>query len=569
MRNCRRNYQVEGITMNGYRILLVDDSPTYLAVSKHFLLEKKYEVFTAADRTTALEILEENKIDVLIVDWEMPQSDGISFVRVLRSGWKYFDLPIIVMTARNNPEDIITAMNAGCDDFLSKEEPMEILEARIQRLLFFLQRLKIRRRKSNKRTILVVDDSATFLTVVKEFLLLHKFDVLTSLTGKDALILLEKENIDLVVVDWLMPEMDGLQLVQSIRGNEYVRETPIIMMSNKNRVDDVAKAIELGVDDFINKDTDFRLLEKKIGVLLRIQEQHRRYTHQILEDKNRVEELVRERTKQLHQTNEDLKSTQTQLVHAEKMAAIGQMVAGVAHEINNPLGFIANNLYALEGYISDLKQLFVAYDECRPKFTEEFSTLVQIEQDIDLGFILQDFSEIIDGSRGGVERLTNIVKSLRNFSRLDEGEFKRDDITTGIESSLQILQHQIKDRIEVIKEWDNLPQIVAAHGQLNQVFINILTNAIAAIEGAGKIYIRGYSKEPYLILEFEDTGCGIQEQILGKIFDPFFTSKDVGKGTGLGLSISYGIIKKHRGEIVVNSTVGKGTTFTIKLPLEE
>ena len=555
--------------MNGYRILLVDDSPTYLAVSKHFLSEKNYQVFTAADQTKALEILEENKIDVLIVDWEMPQCDGISFVRVLRSGWKYFDLPIIVMTARNNPEDIITAMNAGCDDFLSKEEPMEILEARIQRLLFFLQRLKIRRRKSNKRTILVVDDSATFLTVVREFLLLHKFDVQTSLTGKDALIILEKENIDLVVVDWLMPEMDGLQLVQNIRSNEYFRETPIIMMSNKNRVDDVAKAIEMGVDDFINKDTDFRLLEKKIGVLLRIQEQHRRYTHQILEDKNRVEELVRERTKQLHQTNEDLKSTQAQLVHAEKMAAIGQMVAGVAHEINNPLGFIANNLYALEGYIGDLKQLFVAYDECRPKFTEEFSALVQIEQDIDLEFILQDFSEIIDGSRGGVERLTNIVKSLRNFSRLDEGEFKRDDITTGIESSLQILQHQIKDRIEVIKEWDNLPQIVAAHGQLNQVFINILTNAIAAIEGAGKIYIRGYSKEPYLILEFEDTGCGIQQEILGKIFDPFFTSKDVGKGTGLGLSISYGIIKKHRGEIVVNSTVGKGTTFTIKLPLEE
>lgn len=555
--------------MNGYRILLVDDSPTYLAVSKHFLSEKNYQVFTAADQTKALEILEENKIDVLIVDWEMPQCDGISFVRVLRSGWKYFDLPIIVMTARNNPEDIITAMNAGCDDFLSKEEPMEILEARIQRLLFFLQRLKIRRRKSNKRTILVVDDSATFLTVVREFLLLHKFDVQTSLTGKDALIILEKENIDLVVVDWLMPEMDGLQLVQNIRSNEYFRETPIIMMSNKNRVDDVAKAIEMGVDDFINKDTDFRLLEKKIGVLLRIQEQHRRYTHQILEDKNRVEELVRERTKQLHQTNEDLKSTQAQLVHAEKMAAIGQMVAGVAHEINNPLGFIANNLYALEGYIGDLKQLFVAYDECRPKFTEEFSALVQIEQDIDLAFILQDFSEIIDGSRGGVERLTNIVKSLRNFSRLDEGEFKRDDITTGIESSLQILQHQIKDRIEVIKEWDNLPQIVAAHGQLNQVFINILTNAIAAIEGAGKIYIRGYSKEPYLILEFEDTGCGIQQEILGKIFDPFFTSKDVGKGTGLGLSISYGIIKKHRGEIVVNSTVGKGTTFTIKLPLEE
>lgn len=293
-----------------------------------------------------------------------------------------------------------------------------------------------------------------------------------------------------------------------------------------------------------------------------------------LEELNRtLEQKVQERTSAMELTNTNLtktiqalKDAQAQLVHSEKMASLGQLVAGVAHELNNPVGFIYANFPQLEEYVRDLLELIDALlnlpmDETSHRLAE------QQTRDIDLDFIREDILEIIRSGKSGASRIKEIVYSLRSFSRLDEAELKSVLLEDGLNDTLAILNHQTKGRIKVVKDYQLNEPVTCFAGQTNQVFMNIIYNGIQAISGEGTLNIATRKENEWAIITIEDSGTGIPPDIIARIFDPFFTTKQVGEGTGLGLSISYGIIEKHGGRIEVESTVGKGTRFTIYLKL--
>jgi signal transduction histidine kinase len=276
--------------------------------------------------------------------------------------------------------------------------------------------------------------------------------------------------------------------------------------------------------------------------------------------------------------NRQLAETQTKLLQSEKMASIGQLAAGVAHEINNPIGFVNGNMSTLSAYMDDIKELMGKYEElvaaCRDggcgKGMEFEGDIRSFRNKKDIEFVFDDLSKLIAESRDGLGRVTTIIKDLRSFSHSSEADVEEFDVNEGIESTLNIVWNQIKYSADVNKECGDIPVIFGYPQQLNQVFMNILLNAAHALEGRdgkGQIGIRTYNGGEHVFVEISDNGCGIPEDKLGKIFDPFFTTKPVGKGTGLGLSLAYNIVKKHKGEISVKSRVGEGTTFTIKLPV--
>ncbi|MEG3835933.1 ATP-binding protein [Microcoleus sp. AT8-B1] len=269
----------------------------------------------------------------------------------------------------------------------------------------------------------------------------------------------------------------------------------------------------------------------------------------------------------------ELKETQSQLIQTEKMSSLGQMVAGIAHEINNPVNFIGGNIDYANQYIEDLAGLVTLYQEYYPNPPD--AILERIE-DIELEFLREDLPKTLSSMKMGADRIREIVVSMRNFSRSDDGKMKSADIHEGIDSTLVILNHRIKQGIQVIKQYGNLPAVECYPAQLNQVFMNIISNAIDALEEVKK-EDKGYSPTIWVSTEItadntvtvkiRDNGPGIAAACVQQIFDPFFTTKSIGKGTGLGLAISYQILAKHQGKIEVNSQIGQGTEFVITLPV--
>ncbi|OJJ24807.1 hypothetical protein BI308_14660 [Roseofilum reptotaenium AO1-A] len=299
-----------------------------------------------------------------------------------------------------------------------------------------------------------------------------------------------------------------------------------------------------------------------------------------------LEEKVKERTQELQESLHRLTQTQSQLVQAEKMSSLGLLVAGVAHEINNPVSFIYSNLTHLQEYTHNLLDMMQLYQKYYPNPSAE----IQAEaQEIDLEFVQEDLPKILDSMQLGTDRIQKIVLSLRNFSRLDEAQFKAVDIHEGIDSTLLILQYRIKanserPQIEIVKEYGQLPLVECYPGQLNQVVMNILANAIDALEESNVertfediqedsnqiVICTSPINEDWVQIAITDNGSGMSEQVKQEIFNPFFTTKPIGKGTGMGMSISYQIItEKHKGKLECLSTVGQGTKFVIQLPIQQ
>jgi two-component system NtrC family sensor kinase len=293
-----------------------------------------------------------------------------------------------------------------------------------------------------------------------------------------------------------------------------------------------------------------------------------------------LEHLVDQRTHEFKQASEALqreiderKQLESQLVQSEKLASLGQLAAGVAHEINNPIGFISSNLGSLEGYFKQLQEMLDAYREAEEVIAsnEVIERLGQLRERIELEFLREDIPLLIKESKEGINRVGQIVKDLKDFSRVDSNqEWQWTNLQQGIESTLNIVANELKYKADVVKAYQPLPDIECLPSQINQVIMNLIVNASQAMgPQRGTITLRTGVEGERVWIEVADTGCGIAPDSLKKIFDPFFTTKPVGQGTGLGLSLSYGIVKKHRGDISVRSELGVGSTFRVELPIHQ
>ena len=278
---------------------------------------------------------------------------------------------------------------------------------------------------------------------------------------------------------------------------------------------------------------------------------------------------------ELKKTHGELQQAQNQLVQSEKLAAVGQLSAGIAHEINNPMAFINSNIETLEQYLEIYSQIMRAVEELKraveDKDLERAASIVkrinEFQEESNFDFIINDIDNLLRESKSGAERIKKIVDDLRTFARKDEGQVELNNIEEILDGVLNIVWNEIKYKAELKKEYGGVPPIKCNAQKLGQVFINLLVNAAQAIDGKGEIVLKTYKDDKFVYIEIADTGKGIAKEYISKIFDPFFTTKEVGKGTGLGLSVSYDIIKQHKGEITVESELNKGTKFIIKFPV--
>lgn len=273
---------------------------------------------------------------------------------------------------------------------------------------------------------------------------------------------------------------------------------------------------------------------------------------------------------ELKALNEKLSMAQSQLLQSEKMAAIGQLAAGVAHEINNPIGFISSNLQTMQDYADRLLKLVSFYEKVVNKTGNETIQALQrdMQQRLQFDFVRQDLTELLTESVDGIDRVAEIVKNLKSFSHVDNAQWQYASLVDGLENTLKIAANQLKYKVEIHRDYQaDVPDVYCQPMQINQVFLNLLVNAAQAMEQRGHLYLKIWQQQQQVCVEIRDTGTGIAAEHMKRLFEPFFTTKVVGSGTGLGLSLSYSIIKKHQGDILVHSVLGEGSRFTLVLPI--
>ena len=421
--------------------------------------------------------------------------------------------------------------------------------------------------------ILIVDDNPNNVKVLFEVLELAGFRTLIAKSGEDALEALEFTEPDLILLDIMMPGINGFETCARIKSNPKTQEIPIIFMTAQTDNEHKITGLNAGAVDYITKPFQQEEVLARIKIHLELYQLRRS-----------LEQKVAERTaaltaamQQLQKAQRELQHSQLQLVQHEKMSALGNLVAGVAHEINNPVNFIAGNIDHALRYVEDLFRVIDLYQRELPNPSEELDEELDA---INLAFVRQDLPKLIQSMEEGADRIFEISRSLRIFSRSDAENKQRFNIHDGIDSTLLILRHRLKanehrPEIKILKNYSDLPSVSCYPGQLNQVFMNLLANAIDALEESDQndaihqITIATESLIDTVKIHIQDNGIGIPERIKQRIFESQFTTKPVGKGTGLGLAIAHQIItEKHQGSLSCSSVSSQGTTFTIELPIE-
>jgi len=415
----------------------------------------------------------------------------------------------------------------------------------------------VERSAPEDRRILIVDDEDFVCAVFQEQLGEH-YECFTAANAQEALQCMAERPFALVITDVQMPGLSGIDLMRKIL--EDFPDVAVIICSVVDRSQRVIDALRLGASDYLIKPCDLDVLELSVERAL-----ERRV---LLRDGKRYKRDLERRNKELASQKAELERLQAQLVHNEKMASLGQLAGGVAHELNNPAGFLYSNMECLAGYADGIGQLLVLYDQAELS-SDLTARTKELKEKIHYQTILSELSSIIADCHEGAHRIREIVLNLRTFSRLDEAEIKKTDIHEGIESTIRLLsQYYNHDRIVLKRDYGNLPPVECNAGQLNQVWMNLLTNAAQSLGNEpGEVRVKTGVAGEMIVVTISDTGKGIATENLKKIFDPFFTTKPIGEGTGLGLSISYGIIESHGGTIEVESTPGQGTTFTTMIPM--
>ncbi len=392
--------------------------------------------------------------------------------------------------------------------------------------------------------ILLVEDEQLAADLMIEILEAYgdgRFKICHSPTLASTTECLKNNEIDIILLDLNLPDSLGLDGLKKLKPHSL--GSAIIVLTGVNDEDVAAQALKEGAQDFLLKsEVNGPLLLKAI-----------RYA-------------IERKTFQ-----DELKLTHAQMLQNEKMASIGQLAAGVAHEINNPMGFISSNLNSLNKYTAKISQFISTVSkEIEAGGNQQLSAqFTKARKGLKVDFILDDIGSLIEESLDGANRVKQIVQGLRSFSRTDQQEKELSDINQVLENTIKMVWNELKYKTTVIKEFQDLPRTVCFPQQLSQVFMNLLVNAAQAIEKQGEITIRTQNENNSIAINISDTGIGIPPGKQGRIFEPFYTTKEVGKGTGLGLSIVYDIVtQKHNGNISVQSTEGQGTTFTITLPVK-
>ncbi len=415
---------------------------------------------------------------------------------------------------------------------------------------------------SNRGFILIVDDNPTNLSVLSEALASEGLRFRVAVDGESAIALAERNQPELILLDVQMPGIDGFETCCRLKANPVTQNIPIIFTTALADIESKTKGFFLGAVDYIPKPFTQEEVIARVRVHLRLK--------QLTES---LEQQVRDRTAALQQA-------QVQLVQQEKLSTLGELIAGIAHEMNNPINFITSNIPPLREYIAGITELLLLYEQEYPNPTAKITTFIE---NLDLKFVLEDLTKILNSFEIGSERIQHLSTSLRSFSRSDSDTKISADLHLGLDSTLMILQHRLKpngDRpgIKVIKNYGELPQVNCYIGEMNQVFMNLLANAIDALDEAitqGKMnnsipcieIATELNSQQMVVIRIADNGLGIPERLKQRLFEPLFTTKPVGKGTGLGLSIAHQIVaEKHNGTLEVNSQPGMGTEFKITIP---
>ena len=566
------------------RILVAEDDFISRNLLIKLLQKIGYQVTAAENGAQAWQHFQDEEYEMVITDWMMPEMDGLALCDKIRSSVQQRYVYIIILTARDRKDDLLKVFQSGADDYIPKPFDPDELKARVQ-----TGRRIVELEKDHQRLQEILIESRNKLRIV--------FDSL-----QEEIIALDKDK-KIVSANKTFLAINGLSYEQIIGVAWLEKAGPQQGRFDVGKVRQlVDRVFEKGeAKHYLDKwvDTRGQIYYKQVTCLPIRDERASVFQvvvvfKDITEERRKSEEIkalnkkiiesaaqIEAKNKKLEAALKRLEETQTQMLQSEKMASIGQLAAGVAHEINNPTGFVSSNLKTLEDYQEDIDGLIQKYRKLKeliekdgkldPSSEQVASLLEEIgeyEEEIDIDYIQEDVRDLIKDCREGTERIKKIVMDLKDFAHPGEGVMQATDVNKGLESTLNVVYNELKYKANIIKEFGKLPLIQAYPQQLNQVFMNILVNAAQAIEKKGEIRIKTEAVDGYVRIKISDTGCGIPKENLNKIFDPFFTTKDVGKGTGLGMNIAYGIVKKHNGTIEVESTVGKGTTFTIKLPVD-
>jgi two-component system, NtrC family, sensor kinase len=554
-------------------ILLIDDSPTFRAALGNALEGEGYRVVAAGSGEEGLKLAARERPGALIVDGVLPGMDGAAVIRHVRLDSALRGVPCLMLTEAHEIEQELRALDSGADAFVHKSEELPVALAKLRALLRAASDTAANtetRSLLGPRRVLAVDDSATFRATLSQALLSEGYDVVQASSGEEALELISVQPVDCVLLDLIMPGIGGRETCRTIKASPVARDIPVLVLTSLEDRGAMLEALAMGADDFIQKTSELDVLKARVRAQLRrrqfedetrrvreqllrseIQAAEARTAQQLAEAKVMLLETVEQKNRELGEAYRELQATQTQLVQSAKMASLGGLVAGIAHEINNPLAFSLSHLETAKKSLDRVEQalLTVIQPEAKGHWDRAADRLREMSI--------------------GLERIRELVVKLRTFSRIDEGEFKRVSVADSLESVLTILQHRMRGRITVERHYDAPDDIECYPSLLNQAVMNLVANSIDAIKGNGTISLStSVSGERYSI-RVADTGAGIPPEHRERLFEPFFTTKEVGAGTGLGLSITYAIVRKHGGALRVEHPVEGGTAMTIELPWSE
>jgi two-component system, NtrC family, sensor kinase len=406
--------------------------------------------------------------------------------------------------------------------------------------------------------ILVIEDSKADQSVYRRTL--QGFDLEFADSGESGLDRLARGRFVLVIVDYHLPRMNGEEVLVRIRGGPDP-EIPVVIVTGGGSENLAVEMLRKGASDYVTKD---ELHTPRVASAVRVSLER----HRLEMARRHAEDELRRRKDELESTLRKLQEAQAHLIQSEKMASLGQLVAGVAHEINNPLSYVTNNIVVLDRDLREVAALLSLYRDHLGTSTP--AAIREVEERVDIDYTLPNLDRLLKSTRQGLQRVGEIVDGLRDFSRLDESEFGLSDPNEAVRLTVEMVRYQIRQKeVSLVLDLERLPEVWCSPDQIHQVLLNLLINAIQAVEPGATITIRTRSlpQTGQVQLEVADDGPGIPEAIRGKIFDPFFTTKPQGVGTGLGLWITYNIVEEHRGRIDLATGPGQGTIFTVTLPV--